>query len=222
MRKSNSITIDIVVTVYPRHDGRFEAHHAARVLCVSREPLLEAARRLLAEGFPPGAVLGLRHTGQPDFAFRSRLARAAALTVRDGADGVPRFRRWKASPYGRVSPPMRFLVPLASQKTGGAHEAPLVGVAKPVATRTTPSSHWSLRPAGPARPVAHARRCGSAPAIRKRPPVLAAEHRRVRLRRRRHHRRQPAGHRVVRRCPVLRNAGSDLAHTHEGVACNAR
>ena len=116
MRKSNSTTIDIVVTAYPRHDGRFEAHHAGRVLCISREPFCEAARRLLVEGFPPGAVLGLRHIGQHDIALRGRLARAAELTVRDGADGVPRFRRWKASPYGRVSPPMRFSVQAASRQ----------------------------------------------------------------------------------------------------------
>jgi len=118
MHKSNFTVVDIAITAYPRRDGRFEVRHAGRVLCVSCEPFLAAARRLLAEGFPPGAVLGLRHTGQTDFALCGRLARAAALTVHDGADGVPRFRRWKASPYGRVSPPMRFPAPLASQ-TGG-------------------------------------------------------------------------------------------------------
>ena len=81
MRKSNSTAIDIAVTAYPRRDGRFEVHHAGRVLCTSREPFCEAARRLLAEGFPPGAVLGLRHIGQHDIALRGRLARAAELTV---------------------------------------------------------------------------------------------------------------------------------------------
>ncbi len=107
MRKPNSTAIDIAITAYPRRDGRFEAHYAGRVLCVSREPFCESARRLLAEGFPPGFVLGLRHVGSQDTALCSRLARAAALTVRGGADWVPRFHRWKASPSVGPTPPMR-------------------------------------------------------------------------------------------------------------------
>lgn len=127
MRKSNSTAIDIAITACPRRDGRFEVQHAGRVLCVSRQPFLEAARRLLAEGFPPGAVLGLRHAGQPYAALQGRLARAAELTVHDGADGVPRFRRWRASPYGRVSPPIRFPAPVVPAQPVNTISSPKEG-----------------------------------------------------------------------------------------------
>ena len=98
----------IVITVRPIERGRFEARHAGRALAASStEPFCAAARQLLAEGFPPDAVLGMRYLSETDFALRGRLGAAARLTVADASNGAPRFRRWKAPPSGMLAPPMR-------------------------------------------------------------------------------------------------------------------
>ena len=98
---------DIVIEVRPIGGGKFAVKHAGRLLIGSTAtPFCDAARRLLAEGFPPGSVLGMRHQGKADIALRGKLGHAARLTVRED-ESPPRFARWKASPYRAVSAPMR-------------------------------------------------------------------------------------------------------------------
>jgi hypothetical protein len=87
---------DITITVRPIRAGRFEARHAGRVLvAASTEPFCAAARALLAEGFPPGSVLGMKHQGEQDIALRGKLGTVAKLTMKETPHG-PRAIRWKA------------------------------------------------------------------------------------------------------------------------------
>jgi hypothetical protein len=89
-RKGREITI--VVTA--RRKGRYEAHLGERVLCTSKKPFFDAARRLIALGFDPGIALVMRHAGSETECLRSTIGAAAALTVEDTKYG-PEFRPWK-------------------------------------------------------------------------------------------------------------------------------
>jgi hypothetical protein len=103
---------DLIITIRPIGADKYEVQHAGRVLVrSSTEPFLAAARALLAEGWPPGAVLAMRHRGEPDFALRGKLGQVAKVTVENCTDGTPRLRRWKPSPYSAVSPPVRVFEP---------------------------------------------------------------------------------------------------------------
>ena len=114
-----SYQVDLEITVRPRGRGSFAAFQGGRLLAVSTEPFCTAARILLAEGYPPGTIIGMRHQGALDIALRARLGAAAKLTVAE-ADDPPRFRRWKPSPFRAVSPPARFSAPPLSDIGGDA------------------------------------------------------------------------------------------------------
>ena len=99
----------LVVIVSPLGRGQFEARLEGRVLVGSTtEPLLAAARVLLAEGAPPDTPIAMRHAGSEHDALRATVGRAARLTVEAGKDGCPRFARWrKAVGDAGNSPPVR-------------------------------------------------------------------------------------------------------------------
>jgi hypothetical protein len=100
--------IDIIVTVVPIGADKFEVRQGGRVLIrASRTPFCDAARRLIAEGHPPGSVLAMRRLGEADFALRSKLGQATKLTVDDTRYGTPRLRRWRPPPGAGASPPVR-------------------------------------------------------------------------------------------------------------------
>jgi len=67
-----------------------------RVLCVSREPILESARVLLDEGHSPASVLRMWHSGAEHWALRAQLGKAARLTVEESAHG-PTLRGYRPS-----------------------------------------------------------------------------------------------------------------------------
>lgn len=74
--------------------GCYAAVLGSRDLCVSREPLFCAARKLITEGMPASVVLETRHIGSPDIvATRMTASAAARLTIeetsRDGLRRVP-------------------------------------------------------------------------------------------------------------------------------------
>jgi hypothetical protein len=71
----------------------------------STQPLLDAARILVAEGADPSTRIVMRHAGKPDNALTALLGIAARLTVVEERDGVPRFRPWKAFSRPAVTPP---------------------------------------------------------------------------------------------------------------------
>jgi hypothetical protein len=98
-------TIIIVAPVATR-PGYFTARCDGRLLCRSKQPLLAAARELIASGYPADAVVVMRHAGSETEALRSTVGAAARLTVAEGDRGAPRFRRWKAMPLREGSPPI--------------------------------------------------------------------------------------------------------------------
>jgi hypothetical protein len=103
--------VTLIITVAPvaGRPSLYAADLLHAPICASHEPLLAAARQLLADGWPPDAILVMRHAGSRHDALRARLDVAAELTVTETAsDGRPRFRRWKASPYSRIEPPVPF------------------------------------------------------------------------------------------------------------------
>jgi len=64
-----------------------------RILCVSRQPFLDGARKLLALGYSASDVMVLRDSPLKDFRLRALIGRAAKLTV-DEHNGTV-FAKWK-------------------------------------------------------------------------------------------------------------------------------
>jgi hypothetical protein len=62
------------------------------VLCVSRQPFLDAARTLIWAGYSPDIMLFGRRKGSSNWSLRGRLGDAAKLTV---DETKTRFARWK-------------------------------------------------------------------------------------------------------------------------------
>jgi hypothetical protein len=84
----------VVVRPKPAAPGRFEVRVGDRLLCASAAPFCAAARVLVAEGVDPATVLTMRHEGSGVIAMTATVGCAACLTVVEGSDGVPRFRKW--------------------------------------------------------------------------------------------------------------------------------
>jgi hypothetical protein len=93
---SNVASLLVVATPAPRGAGRFEARLGGddRVLCVSRTPFFDAARKLLAQGYDPNDLLMLRHAGSDTDSLRAKLGTAASLTVKETGYG-PQLQPWK-------------------------------------------------------------------------------------------------------------------------------
>lgn len=88
-----------------RH-GRYRAELAdGTVLCLSRQPFLDAARVLITAGFHPDTVLVGWRKGEAYWALKAALGKAARLTVDETRTC---FARWKAFSSSAVSPPVRF------------------------------------------------------------------------------------------------------------------
>ena len=97
--------IEIIVT--PQGAGRFMACLGERVILKSsRQPLLDAARVLLAEGVDPKACIQMRHAGSKHVALSATVGKAAKLTVDEHSGTV--FAKWRPLSVSAVSPPMRF------------------------------------------------------------------------------------------------------------------
>jgi rubredoxin len=96
-------TIDLVISpekrdpANPPRLSRFGARLRGddRVLCVSDQPFVDAARALIAEGHDPETALVMRHKGSETIAPTARLGAAAKLTVREG-DRPPHFASYVA------------------------------------------------------------------------------------------------------------------------------
>jgi len=65
-----------------------------KILSSSRQPLLDAARALLAEGIPPETPIMMRHQGSETISLRSTVGEAAKLTVKEKPNG-PKFQKWE-------------------------------------------------------------------------------------------------------------------------------
>jgi hypothetical protein len=93
----------IVIIVSPdKAPGRYRAQVEGelKLICVSRQPFLDSARKLLARGHDPRTILVMRRAGAEDWAQRGPLGVAAKLTV-DEHNGT--FANWK--PYSRSAVP---------------------------------------------------------------------------------------------------------------------
>jgi hypothetical protein len=77
---------------------------------LSRQPFLDSARVLLAEGVPPQTRLTMRHVGSSTDSLTATVGAAAKLTVDESR---PRFVKWQA-----WSPPER-----ACGRDGGVQDA---------------------------------------------------------------------------------------------------
>lgn len=106
--RTEPAAIEITVTpCQPHSRGRFVARLGDRVLVKStRQPLLDAARILLAEGADPAARIVMRHVGADHAALASTVGQAAKLTVVERDHGNrPVLEPWKARPsFAGASP----------------------------------------------------------------------------------------------------------------------
>jgi hypothetical protein len=91
-----------------RLHGKFVVTLDGRQLCISRQPLLDAARILIKEGIDPATPIATRHVGADFDAMTSTVGAAAKWTVRETETEGPRFVRWEAFPATRGQSPMRF------------------------------------------------------------------------------------------------------------------
>ena len=94
----------IVITVTPdERPGRYRAYteNETKPLCLSRQPFLDSARKLIARGHDPQTMLVMRWAGAKDWALRGSLGAAAKLTV-DEHNGT--FAKWKAYSRSAVPP----------------------------------------------------------------------------------------------------------------------
>jgi hypothetical protein len=87
----------MIIIIKPASPGKFEAYEGDRLLCVSRQPLLDAARVLLAEGADPDTPIAMRHVGADYDALTSTVGGAAKLIVteRDKGKKGPVFEPWR-------------------------------------------------------------------------------------------------------------------------------
>jgi hypothetical protein len=102
---SGVASLKITVTPAPRGAGRFEARldDDNHVLCESRTPFFDAARKLVADGYDRNATLILRHAGSDMDCLKARLGTAASLSVEE-TDYGPKVRHWKPIPTLAVTP----------------------------------------------------------------------------------------------------------------------
>jgi hypothetical protein len=109
LSKLSAASATITITPAPSGIGRFEARLDGndRILCVSRTPLFDAARALVAAGYEPNLMLSLRHAGSATDSLRAKLGAAASLTVEE-TDFGPKLRQWKPFPTLAVKPRIAF------------------------------------------------------------------------------------------------------------------
>lgn len=106
-------TISIIVEPVARAPGRFTAALTdGSIVCSSVTPMLTAARKLLALGHSPGALLLVRHVNREDVTMSARLGQAAELSV-DEHNGTV-FAKWKAFSRSAVGPRKRLLATTAT------------------------------------------------------------------------------------------------------------
>jgi hypothetical protein len=92
-------TIVLVIAERDRRDGRYNAwHNGELVIDGVKEPFLEAARVLLAQGLDPDARYVMRRSLDGPDALISTLGKAAKLVVRENDHVGPVFRSWR--PFG--------------------------------------------------------------------------------------------------------------------------
>src|SRR4051794_13512728 len=86
--------------------GRYKATFGGReIVAESRQPLLDAARVLLAEGHPADSIVQVYRPGRSHWDLRGPVGVAAAIGVKESEAG-PAFRRFIPSLGMSVAPPI--------------------------------------------------------------------------------------------------------------------
>lgn len=70
---------------------------------LSREPLLDACRKLKSIGVAPEAECGLFRKGRSDWDLKTTVGYGAGLTVHETVEKAPRFTKHKVPPHWRKS-----------------------------------------------------------------------------------------------------------------------
>ena len=99
-RDAASQLTEILIFVEPVSRGRFCARLAdgGRVIVrSSRQPFLDAARRLIDLGYDPTTLLVMRHAGSDTDCLIAQIGAAAKLRVKEDR-GRPRFVPWEPIP----------------------------------------------------------------------------------------------------------------------------
>jgi hypothetical protein len=83
-----------------KRSGRYKAMLADGTVLLksSRQPFLDGARALLAQGIDPETVLVMARRGTGSESLRARVGDAAKLAVREDDRVGPRFVKWKPYP----------------------------------------------------------------------------------------------------------------------------
>jgi hypothetical protein len=120
-----------------RAHGQFETRLGDRLICISRQPLLDAARVLAAEGVDPATPIAVRHESAEYDSLRSTLGFAAGLTIEENEKVGPRLARWKAFSRSDVRAPVRLFGEPASRSTPTLEIAESAPRPVPLSTPTT-------------------------------------------------------------------------------------
>ncbi len=76
----------------------YEAHLDGEYLCQSAQPLFDAARVVMGQGYPPDTLLTTRHEGSPfDSFIPAPIGKLAKWTVKERVRGGLSVERW--SPF---------------------------------------------------------------------------------------------------------------------------
>jgi hypothetical protein len=128
----------MILSVRPAKAGKFEARAGDRLLCTSRQPFLDAARVLLAEGVDPAAPITMRHERTGTDSLKSTVGEAAKLSVYETAFG-PKFGPWVPFQWHRGPPVSAPGAVFPPPEAAEAPPAPGTGLAGPSAM--APEAH---------------------------------------------------------------------------------
>jgi hypothetical protein len=102
-REPGKATIRLVVT--PESAGRFTARMEGMgelIVSSTRQPLVDGARVLLAQGYDPGALLTMRHEGKAYDSFQPLpIGKWAGWTYKEGEKDALRRTAWMPLPTDR-------------------------------------------------------------------------------------------------------------------------
>jgi hypothetical protein len=102
---ASSVAVIVIAAIHTR-PGYYTARCDGRLLCRSRQPLLDGARALLESGYSADSIVVMRSVGSTVDRLRSTIVAAARLTVKEPDRGAPHFAKWKPFPSSPVAPPI--------------------------------------------------------------------------------------------------------------------
>jgi hypothetical protein len=98
----------INIEIWPISSSIFGARFGRHILCRSRQPLLDATRKLIELGYRADTPVAMRHAGSKVVALCATIGMASQLTVEERDRRPPRFAPWKARNLTEGSPLIEF------------------------------------------------------------------------------------------------------------------